>query len=131
MRGMELSSPPPDPPDDTASGAAREWLKRERRRAEPTRSFYGAASGAAADKRAHIGASSTKAKTWSPHWKVWAAIVLTQQLLLTQFVNRGMALAIGLVALALYHYARRVYGAYRLRQSANQAAASRGGTSDD
>lgn len=119
------------PPLDAPYGAAWEWLERERRPAQFAWPPLFAVSGAEVGKGAHINDSRVRINSWSTDWKVWASIVLAQQLLLTQFVSIGMALAIFLTVLALCQCARWHYKTYRLRKRANQADDSRGRTSDD
>ena len=101
------------PPGDTASGAAREWLERERRRAEPTTTFYSAASGAT-DAPGATAAKKT-AKHSTP-FVFFAAVVLAQKLVLARFVGWEMALLVGVAVLMAYPYARRHYRIYRMQK---------------
>lgn len=124
---MALDNPPPHLPDDTASGPAREWLERERQRAEP--STYGFAPAPASKAK---GASESKAKGAS--WQVWAAIILINIFVVRPYVGWWAAgpfgAAVLIFVLIFYPHMARRFRAYRHRRRANQGGALSGGGSD-
>lgn len=125
--GMSYHNPPPHPPDDTGSSPAREWLARERQRAEAaSRSFASADASKAARQP-----ETEKEKESKTDWRVWSALVLLGSFVVRPITGWGPELVIGLAALAAYYYLARRYRAYRQRQRADQADASRGGGSGD
>ena len=103
MGDLYYQNPPPHSDDNTASepprGAAREYLERERRRAEAATHFRTTASEAATDKK-------TVKKPQTPFWP-FAAVIIALSLVLEKFVGGGPTLLVGLfVFLVVLPYAR-------------------------
>lgn len=119
--GMTYHNPPPHPPEGNASSPAREWLARERQRAE-------AASRGFAPARLP---ETRKEKERKTDWRVWSALVLFGSFVVRPITGWWPELVIGLVALGAYYYLARRYRAHRQRQRADQADVVRGGGSDD
>ena len=111
------------PPHDAASGAAREWLERERRRADPP-------AFASVDKsKTARPPESEKEKERKTDLRVWSALVLFGSFVVRPITGWWPELVIGLLALVAYQYVVRRHRAYRKRQRADRADASEGGGS--
>ena len=123
---MALDNPPPHLPDDTASGPAREWLERERQRAEP--STYGFAP-ARTPKTARP-PETKRGKERKTDWRVWSALVLFGSFVVRPIAGWELQLVIFLAAFGAYHYLVRRFRAYRHRRRANQGGALSGGGSE-
>lgn len=107
--GMAYRNPPPNPPEGDASGPAREWLARERQRAEAaSRSF--APAGA---PRAVRQPETTREKQRKTDWRVGSFFVLFGSFVVRPITGWWPELVIGLAALGAYFYLVRRYRAYR------------------
>lgn len=90
---------PPEPP----RGAAREYLERERQRAEAAPHFRTTASEAAADRR-----NEKTAGNRSLFWR-FVVLVLIQDTVLVRFIGWGPTLLVSAAALMAYICIRRYY----------------------
>ena len=122
--GMALHNPPPHPPEDNASSPAREWLARERQRAEAASRGFASAD---APKAARL-PETEREKERATDWRVFSALLLFGLFVLRPITGWWLGLVIVLVALRAFHYLIRRYRAYRQRQRADGV---RGGGSDD